>query len=200
MAKKRKSKKLFGAALAAHQKKVGKRANPHKKHSKGHKKPGKAHRGKRHNNPKLSLGNVGQTTMDGLIAAGILFGSLLAVGFVNRQAGKVGYIASGWQNVAAKVGIALGFSMGAAWLVRKNKIQKPAGYVIAAVGWAPVALAAVNKFAPTWASQISLAEEGDMGAAPARLGVDRPMAAELSASLRASLEDELEAENEMSMY
>lgn len=181
----RKRRKLHGAALAAHLKKVGKRRNPHKarrkRHSvKRHHRKGatvkrhmsnplrrRSHRRSRrtHRNPMAGLGSVGSSTMSGLIAAGVLFGTLFAVGMANKQAEKLPYAnSSQWANLAAKLAVALGglylvnMAGRKGWLTGTNKA------VASAAVFAPLGLSLLNQLAPSIANQISLADEDDMGA------------------------------------
>lgn len=183
----RKRRKLHGAALAAHLKKVGRRSNPRrhkrKRHSvKRHHRKGtsvkrhmsnplrrrshrRSSRRRSHRNPMAGLGNVGSSTMTGLIAAGVLFGTLFAVGMANKQAEKLPYAnSSQWANLAAKLAVALGglylvnMAGRKGWLTGTNKA------VASAAVFAPLGLSLLNTLAPSIANQISLADDDEMAA------------------------------------
>ena len=49
---------------------------------------------------------------DNLIAVGVLFGTLFAVGFLNRQAEKLPLPQSQWTGLAVKLGVAIGAAWG----------------------------------------------------------------------------------------
>lgn len=224
-----KRRKLYGAALKAHQKKNGKSRPARKKRTfrrkarrprslgaaaaprrkrhmvkyhtrkggkvSGYKRSGAnvtAHmsnrRRRRTRRNPFGMGQWGGATIEGLIAAGVLFGTLLAVGFVNKQIQRVNQLSTGWANLAARLGVALGGVLGAGYAVRQGWLSRANGQVAAAASFAPLTLGLVASFAPNIAGQISLADEdngmgAELGMTPGNRLSDNTLDAELSAEL-----------------
>lgn len=149
-------------------------------------------------NPIPSLGQSGKAVVSGLVAVGVLFGALFAVGYVNGFKNRVPMLAAGWGSLAAKLAIGLGAGMAAAYAHRKNWLSASNAAVVGAAGFAPLGLDLLTRFAPSVAGQISLADDGvdaEMGAslsAPAEHLRDHTIDAEMAA--------EMGDESEMSAY
>jgi hypothetical protein len=186
---KRKRRKLYGAALKAHQKKIGKKSNPHKKRRKArksyrkhanrqkhvvksHSRKGgavsayrrKGARVKQHmSNPfGGAAGQAGYAIAEGVFAAVVILGAVMATGLIVRQAEKLPYASSGWGNVAAKAGVALGLT----WVLYKATKNmgprwKGAGQIASAAAYIPASLALLGHLAPALAAQVSLSEGMD---------------------------------------
>jgi hypothetical protein len=142
---------------------------------------------------------VGQV-VNGLITAGVLFGTLFAVGFINKQLpipqGK-------FTPLLTKLGVALLAAWGVRELSRRGLIRGQNNVVVAqAAVFAPLGMSLLSTFVPAVAAQVSLA--GDMGAElsgylPQDLGMsmapggrgrisDYTVSAELNAELEAETE------------
>ena len=147
----------------------------------------KGARVKSHWSNPMGLGQIGSSTIEGLIAAGVFFGALFAVGYANGWTKKVPMLAEGWGEMAGKLAIALGVATVATMAVRKNYISRDTSKVIILAGFSPLALNLLGRVAPGIASGITLAEDEGMDAAlemPSghRLS-DYTMDAELAAEL-----------------
>jgi hypothetical protein len=158
---------------------------------------------KRHwSNPMMGLGNLGQTTLDGLIAAGVLFGALFAVGYANGLVKRVPMLAAGWGELAGKLAIALGVVIASGYAVRRDLISREKALVIGVAGFAPLGLSLLGRFAPGVAGMVTLSEDGDDGMG-ARLGMtpgNRLSDYTIDAELAAELQGSSEGESEMSQY
>lgn len=239
---KRKRRKLFGAALAAHQKKAGKgrgrkARRPSKRRASARRRPVRASRkhayipqtkrnkdgsrprvkrsrahvsdymrnpkrrsARRRKNPGMfGMNQLGSTALQGLMGAGVILGTILAVGYANRQLERFQMTQVGWGNIAGKLAIAVAGGMAATWLVRKGKLSKEMGYALSGAAFAPLALGVVARYMPQIAAQVSLAEE-DEGSMYAQL--EAPMGPGSEAAVHAELEAQLEdeAESEASMF
>jgi hypothetical protein len=146
-----------------------------------------AHVKKHWSNP-MGMGQIGSTTVDGLVAAGIFFGALFAVGYANGWTKKVPMLAGGWGELAGKLGIALGVSMAAAIAVRKNYLSRDNAKIVVLAGFSPVALSLLGRVAPGIAAGVTLADEDSMDAelsmTPGHRLSDYTMDAELAAELQ----------------
>lgn len=156
---------------------------------------------KRHwSNPFMRIGDTGSAVVGGLVAVGVLFGSLFAVGYLNGAKNRIPMLASGWGSLAAKLAIGLGVGMAAAWASRKNWVSGKNAAVIGAAGFAPLGLDLLSRVAPGIAGQISLADEMDaemgagLGMTPGNRLSDNTIDAEMGAEMGA------EGESEMSSY
>lgn len=235
---KQKRRKLYGAALAAHQKKAGKssrkRRKPSKRRASARRRPvaskRKAHRyipqtkrnkdGSRPRvkrsrahvsdymrNPKrrkarrnpgmFGMNQLGSTAMQGLMGAGVILGTILAVGYANRQLERWSATQLGWGNIAGKLAIAVAGGVAATWLVRKGKLSKEMGYAVTGAAFAPLALGVVARFTPALASQVTLAQDEDGMSAQLEAPMGPSSEAAIQAELEAQLEDE---ESEASMF
>ena len=156
---------------------------------------------KRHwSNPMgLNLGNLGRTTLDGLIAAGVLFGALFAVGYANGLVKRVPMLAAGWGELAGKLAVALGVGVAAGMAVRKGLISRERALVIGAAGFAPLGLSLLGRYLPSVAGQITLAEDEGMDAELAMTPGNRLSDYTIDAELAAELAGPM-AESEESSY
>ena len=231
---KRKRRKLYGAALAAHQKKAGRknpkrrtrrkaRKNPLKKAhrywpqtkknkdgSKPKIKRSRAHVSSYNRNPKrrttrrrrnpgmFGMNQMGSTALQGLMGAGVILGTILAVGYANRQLERWQTTQVGWGNIAGKLAIAVAGGVAATWLVRKGKLSREMGYAVTGAAFAPLLLGGVARFMPQLAAQVSLAEEDGSMYAQLEAPMGPGSEAAVQAELEAQLEDE--AESEASMF
>jgi hypothetical protein len=201
-----KRKKLYGAALAAHQKKarrnapvtpktlkrVGKKVRVHGKKGviktrtvhivKRYKRKGgpvAAYRRKggsvpRHiSNPRPRRsyrryrrnpfgGGLLNDAKEGLMAAGVILGTLWLAGVVNRQLNKVPMLAIGWPNVLGKLAVALGVGAVASKFMPQG-LQKYNSVVYGAA-FVPALLSGVAQVSPMAAAQLTLAGDAGMGA------------------------------------
>jgi len=135
----------------------------------------------------MGLGQIGSSTVEGLIAAGVFFGALFAVGYANGWSKRVPMLSQGWGEMAGKLAIALGVATVATMAVRKNYISRDTSKVIILAGFSPLALNLLGRVAPGIASGITLAEDEGMDAAlempPGHRLSDYTMDAELAAEL-----------------
>lgn len=160
----------------------------------------KGARVKKHFSNPMGLGNLGSTTLDGLIMAGVFFGALFAVGYANGMIRRVPMLSAGWGELAGKLGLALGVVAAGTMATRKGWLsQKNANAVILA-GFSPLALGLLGRVAPQVAGQITLAQDDeDMSAelamTPGNRLSDYTMDAELAAELGAG-----ERESESSSF
>jgi hypothetical protein len=205
MARRRKSRKLYGAALAAHLKKAGRRSNP--RQSKRRRHTVRAHRVKRHmSNPRrrtrrsrrnplgLSiprLGGMGGQITQALMAAGALGITFVASAWIGRQVERyVPGMDKPLPNTLAKIGVA------ALTVYVSRVILKDGGLRKVAVAGAffPVMVQGVSIVAPGVASQIPM-----LGYAAPAMIASAPAAA-ATMQLEAQLEAELDEEREESNY
>jgi len=114
---------------------------------------------KRHWSNPFGLGEFGGVTIDGLIASGVFFGALFAVGYANGWTKKVPMLAEGWGEMAGKLAIALGVASVATMAVRRNLISRDTSKVIILAGFSPLALNLLGRVAPSIASGITLSED-----------------------------------------
>ena len=217
MAKKRRQPAALRKYWAA--KKSGK--THHKKHKKAHRKASKARKSthakrRRHvvhahkvhtyrrpksgssylSNPVGSLGRAGSTVVDGLIAAAFMFGSLFAAGYINGMSKKVAFLGTTWGSLATKLAIGLGVGYAAHYASSKRWLSSENSKVVAAAGFAPLALDLLGRIAPQVAGQIQLAGDGDnMGAELAMTPGDRLSDATIDAQLAAELSGESDSES-----
>ena len=115
-------------------------------------------------NPMRAFGNTGSAVVGGLVAVGVLFGSLFAVGYINGFKNKVPMLASGWGSLAAKLAIGLGIGMAANEMSKRNWLSGKNAAIVAAAGFAPLGLDLLGRVAPGIASQISLADDEEVAA------------------------------------
>ena len=149
-------------------------------------------------NPGLfGMNQMGSTAMQGLMGAGVILGTILAVGYANRQLERWQTTQVGWGNIAGKLAIAVAGGVAATWLVRKGKLSREMGYAVTGAAFAPLLLGGVARFMPNLAAQVSLADEDGMAAQ-----LEAPMGPESEAAVHAELEAQLEdeAESEASMF
>jgi hypothetical protein len=139
-------------------------------------------------NPQL-----GSVALEGLMAAGIILGSVLVVGYANGQLGRFSKTASGWGNLAGKLAIALGAAYGAHWASRKGYLSRASAYAVTGAAFAPLVLAGVASFAPQIAGRVTLANEYD-DQLPENMGGGKGLQAQLNAELNDELEAALERE------
>jgi len=235
MARKRR-KKLYGAALKAHQKKAGgsrrrKARRPSKRRATSRRRPRRASRKhayipqtkynkdgsrprvkrsrakvhkymrnarRRRRNPGMfGMNQLGSTALQGLMGAGVILGTILAVGYANRQLERFSATQVGWGNIAGKLAIAVAGGVAATWLVRKGKLSKEMGYALSGAAFAPLALGVVARYMPQIAAQVSLAEEDGGMYAQLEAPMGPGSEAAVHAELEAQLEDEAEAEASM---
>jgi hypothetical protein len=146
-------------------------------------------------------GQAGAALTQGLIAAGFILGGLFVVGMANRQMDRFPMLSSGYANLAGKLALALGGSMGALWAVRKGYISQGNGVALAGVAFVPLAVGGLNRFAPNIAGQISLSGVGEHGmdaelqddgvSGVVQYGdINADMDAELTAELQADMDSE----------
>lgn len=128
------------------------------------------------------------------MAAGIILGSVLVVGYANGQLGRFSKTASGWGNLAGKLAIAVGAGLGAHWAAKKGYLSKASAYAVTGAAFAPLVLAGVASFAPQIAGRVTLADDEYDPQVPAGMAGGRGLQAELSAELSAELEAGLERE------
>jgi len=233
-----KRKKLYGAAAAAHARKMGKRSNPHKRRKRRN--PHRSYRRRRRNPPPPPVasksrrgrkrhmvkhytrkggsvsgyrrrggpvkahwsnpfGSAGGVALEGLIAAGAILGTLIAVGYANGQLQKVSFTQSGWGNLAGKLAVAVGAGMAAVYLARRRTISREVAFAMAGAAMAPLLLGGVAMVAPSVAGQVTLAGDGmeDNGMPPMAGVVEQgavgaQLEAQLQAELQAELNDEVE--------
>lgn len=225
MAKKRKKsrkgkmpaalKKYWAAKRAG--KAAPKRSNRRRKARKAHRKSShrrrhavRAHSVKRYRRPRSgvsymsnpigSLGQTGSAAVGGLVAVGVLFGSLFAVGYLNGLKNRVPMLATGWGSLAAKLAIGLGVGVAAKMLSDRNWLSGKNAAVVAAAGFAPLGLDLLGRVAPGIAGQITLADEdmsADMGIPPGPRLSDYTVDAEMGAEMGAELG---QGESESSSY
>jgi hypothetical protein len=115
-------------------------------------------------NPLGGIGRTGSAVVGGLVAVGVLFGSLFAVGYLNGMKNRVPMLASGWGSLAAKLAIGLGVGVAAVWANRKGWVSGDKVAVISAAGFAPLGLDLLGRIAPGIAGQITLADDEGMDA------------------------------------
>jgi len=148
-------------------------------------------------NPFGGVGQTGSAVMGGLVAVGVLFGSLFAVGYLNGMKNRVPMLASGWGSLAAKLAIGLGVGMAATWANRRGWLSHDKVAVVAAAGFAPLGLDLLGRVAPGIAGSITLAEDDEMSAGlsmtPGNRLSDNTIDAEMSAEMS-------EGESEVSTY
>jgi len=152
---------------------------------------------RRRNNPHFGLGQAGSVAMEGLIGAGVVLGTLLAVGFANGQLQKFGPTQSGWGNLAGKLALAVAGGMAAQYAYRKGTISKSTAFAITGTAMAPLLLGSLAMFAPQVAGRINLAYEDDGGSSGQDMGnvVEQgAVAAQLEAELNAELQAQLESD------
>ncbi|MDE1822334.1 MAG: hypothetical protein KGI98_15965 [Euryarchaeota archaeon] len=151
-------------------------------------------------NPKLDVKGLGKVAMGGLVAAGVLFGALFAVGWVNGQKNRVPMLASGWGALAAKFAIGLAAVYAAHTAAKKGWLSASNAGVLGAAGFAPLGLDLLGRIAPGIASHVSLADEAGMGDITSRGLIAADLQANLAANLQADLQAEPEEEAEVSSY
>jgi hypothetical protein len=135
-----------------------------------------------------------------LIMAGVLFGTLFAVGFVNKQAEKLPLPAGKYTPLLTKLGVALLAVWGVRQLSRKGIIRGENAIVAQAATFVPVAYAALATFAPAAAAQVNLAAELQ-GYLPQDLGMPMGRGSRISDyTVSAELGAELEAESESGQF
>ena len=142
----------------------------------------------------MGIGGLGEE----LIGVGIAFGTLFAVGFLNRQSERLPLPANKWVGLGVKLGVALGAAYGVSQLSKRNIISGRNATVARVMCFAPFTMAILNEFVPAVASQVSLNADLN-GYYPQELGMeagnrlsDNTISAELAA--------ELEQESEESAY
>ena len=171
------------------------RATRHKKRAIIHYKKRSWRVAKHLSNPfNMGIGGLGEE----LIGVGIAFGTLFAVGFLNRQSERLPLPANKWVGLGVKLGVALGAAYGVSQLSKRNIISGRNATVARVMCFAPFTMAILNEFVPAVASQVSLNADLN-GYYPQELGMeagnrlsDNTISAELAA--------ELEQESEESAY
>jgi hypothetical protein len=135
-----------------------------------------------------------------LIMAGVLFGTLFAVGFVNKQAEKLPIPQGKFTPLLTKLGVALLAVWGVRQLSRRGLLRGENAIVAQAATFVPVAYAALATFAPAAAAQVNLAAELG-GYLPQDLGMAMSPRGRLSDyTVSAELGAELEAESESGAF
>lgn len=156
-------------------------------------------RRRRRNPGVFGMNQLGSTAMQGLMGAGVILGTILAVGFANRQLERFQMTQVGWGNIAGKLAIAVAGGVAATWLVRRNKLSREMGYALTGAAFAPLLLGSVARFMPQLASQVSLAQEGNGDGEGMYAQLEAPMGPD-SEAVAAELEAQLEEEAEASMF
>jgi hypothetical protein len=188
--KRRSSKRKSGGTRSLARAKSQRRRHPVKAHKR---RGGRVHSYARHGafvRKHMSNPSIGAVTMEGLMAAGIILGSVLVVGYANGQLGRWSKTSSGWGNLAGKLAIALGAGLGAHYAARKGYLSKASAYAVTGAAFAPLVLAGVASFAPAIAGRVTLANEDTD--APQGMAGGNGLQAQLEAELQAELNDHME--------
>jgi len=240
MATKMKRRKLAGAALKAHLKKVSRKAvkkaykkavkvrtrtvtktkyrNRTKvvvvraKHKRArhivkrhHRKGGRVHsyqrKGafvKKHLSNPFGLGKSGAIAIEMLQAVGILLGTVVIAGFINKQVKRLPMLAAGYPNLGAQLAVAGGLTFLAGMFLKNRELRK----VAMAGAFVPPAMTALAMFAPALASQVALAEEGMDASLMARLDMQArgQRDTELDAQLQLAAETDARQETDSSSF
>jgi hypothetical protein len=205
----RKRRKLFGAALAAHQKKLAHR-NPSRRR-RHRRNPARRHarrasvvvvnRTRRHRRHRRYTSNPLFPRPSGALQSAVNVGSLVAVFFAaltaSAWANNKAQMSVGWMNESENknlIGKALLAALGV--LAVRKFVKNPNYKAVAYVGVAaPLGVQLVEKFAPQIGNMIPLLSSAPAPAPKAAAGA-APKALSLGASLNANLQARLNAELE----
>jgi hypothetical protein len=111
-------------------------------------------------NPFGGLGQMGQASMEGLIAAGVLFGSLIAVGFVYKQLDGIPALTGNrWVNLGVKLGATLGVVWAAREVARRGFISHANAKVAQAAAFAPLGMTVLTMALPQVAGMVHLSAD-----------------------------------------